>query len=549
MQWLFAALLAMCVTMLLIPPLVHWSGRLGVLDQPGGRKVHAQPIPRVGGMAMGAAMLLALVVWGQQGVELQAYLLATVVLLGFGIQDDRLTLSPGWKFAGQVLAALIVMYPGHVMVSSVRVVEPYDLPVWLSAPLTLCLIVGFTNAINLADGLDGLAGGAALMCLSGVLLLALSSDSTPVMLMCVVTMGAVLGFLRFNTHPARIFMGDAGSQLLGFSAAVFSLILTQDRTLPYSAALPLLLLGVPVIDTLTVMTERVLEGKSPFQADRTHVHHRLLALGFDHREAVTVIYGAQALLMTLAWLLRFASDLLILGVFVGAALTVVTVLRQARLRQWRWRAEIPDPLVPAPHSWLSRQVSWLWQDERLNHWVGMTVGGAMVGYGLLVIANGLQAPQDIRMLALGLAVAVGISLLLRRTGEAASWLERAVLYVSALVAVSLDRPGELPDPVKFWLELAVFGTLGLALAIRLYLSADRRFRMTPLDVLVLLVAVALPNLPGSVLSTYAAGWLVGKVLLLLYGIENLSLSTPMQRWIMTGSTLIFLAAVALSASL
>jgi UDP-GlcNAc:undecaprenyl-phosphate GlcNAc-1-phosphate transferase len=173
----------------------------------------------------------------------------------------------------------------------------------------------------------------------------------------------------------------------------------------------------------------------------------------------------------------------------------------------------------------------------------------MVGYGVLVIANGLKAPQDIRMLALGLAVAVGVSLLLRRTGEAASWLERAVLYVSALVAVSLDRPGLLPDPVKFWLELAVFGTLGLALAIRLYLSADRRFRMTPLDVLVLLVAVALPNLPGSVLSTYAAGWLVGKVLLLLYGIENLSVSTPMQRWIMTGSTLIFLAAVALSAGL
>jgi UDP-GlcNAc:undecaprenyl-phosphate GlcNAc-1-phosphate transferase len=337
-------------------------------------------------------------------------------------------------------------------------------------------------------------------------------------------------------------MGDAGSQLLGFSAAVFTLVLTQDRDLPFSAALPLLLLGVPVIDTLTVMTERVLDGRSPFQADRTHVHHRLLALGFDHHEAVMVIYSAQALLLVLAWYLRFASDITIIAVFAGVAIGIVTLLRQARLRGWRWRAITPG--VPK-QSWLRIQIRWLKQDERLNRWVGYLIGAAIVCYAALLIINGAAVPRDIRILAAVSAVVVLVSVLVHRAGTQAGWLERAALYVSALIAVSLDRPGWLSDELKFSMELGVFLTLAAAIVIRLQLSADRRFRVTPLDVLVLLIAIALPNLPGSIISGYAAGWMVAKVLLLLYGIENLSVSAGMQWRILTGGTLVFLAAVAI----
>jgi UDP-GlcNAc:undecaprenyl-phosphate/decaprenyl-phosphate GlcNAc-1-phosphate transferase len=540
MQLLFAALLSMGITVLLIPPLMHWAGKLGVLDQPGTRKVHAKPIPRVGGIAMAAGMLVAMLVWDSNNVQLRAYLLALVVLLAFGIQDDRLTLSPTWKLIGQVLAALIVMSLGHINIGILRHVDAYELPMWLSMPITLFFIVGVTNAINLADGLDGLAGGTTMLCFSGLLLLALSSGSLDVAFVCMVTVGAVVGFLRYNTHPARIFMGDAGSQVLGFSAAVFSLVLTQDRDLPFSAALPLLLLGVPVIDTLTVMTERVLDGRSPFQADRTHVHHRLLSLGFDHHEAVMVIYSVQALLLVLAWYLRFASDITIIIAFSCVSIGIVTLLRQARLRGWQWRVASPGE---PKQSWLRMQIRWLKQNERLNRWVGYLIGTAIVSYAVLLIINGAAVPQDIRVLAGASAVVVLISVLIHRAGTQAGWLERAALYISALIAVSLDRPGSLNDDLKFAIELGIFLSLTAAIVIRLQLSADRRFRVTPLDVLVLLIAVALPNLPGSVISGYAAGWMVAKVLVLLYGIENLSVSTGIQWRILTGGTLLFLAAV------
>jgi UDP-GlcNAc:undecaprenyl-phosphate GlcNAc-1-phosphate transferase len=447
---------------------------------------------------------------------------------------------------GQTLAALIVMSLGHINIGIFRHVDAHELPIWLSMPITLFFIVGVTNAINLADGLDGLAGGTTMLCFSGLLLLALSGGSFDVAFVCMVTVGAVVGFLRYNTHPARIFMGDAGSQVLGFSAAVFSLVLTQDRDLPFSAALPLLLLGVPVIDTLTVMTERVLDGRSPFQADRTHVHHRLLSLGFDHHEAVMVIYSAQALLLVLAWYLRFASDITIIAAFACVSIGIVTLLRQARLRGWHWRAVTPG--IPK-QSWLRIQIRWLKQNERLNRWVGYLIGATIVCYAVLLIINGATVPQDIRILAAASAVVVLVSVLIHRAGVQAGWLERAALYISALIAVSLDRAGSLDSELKFGIELGLFLSLAVAIVIRLQLSADRRFRVTPLDVLVLLIAVALPNLPGSVISGYAAGWMVAKVLVLLYGIENLSASSGIQWRILTGGTLFFLTAVAIGSSI
>lgn len=543
MQLLFAALLAMSITMLLIPLLMRWAGVLGMLDQPNARKVHANPIPRVGGIGMGIAMLVAICFWGQFTIQLQSYVLATVVLLAFGIADDRLTLSSSWKFTGQVLAALIVMYFGGVNVGTLCNVQHFEIPLWCSVPITLCVIVGFTNAMNLSDGLDGLAGGAALMCFSGILLLALTADSLQVALLCVVAMGAVLGFLRYNTFPARVFMGDAGSQLLGFSAAVFSLMLTQDRELPYSATLPLLLLGVPVIDTLTVMTERILDGKSPFKADRTHVHHRLLALGFDHHEAVMLIYGAQAMLMVLAWFLRYVSDFVVLGVFVMVALGVVTVLRQARQRGWQRRALTSDQ---SRQSWLSYQIRSFRQSPRIVAAFGNMVGISMLAYAALLMINGLNPPADVRVLATILGGVLVFSILIRRNTDPGGWVERGVLYVCALIAVSLDRGEFFTHDVKVFFEIVIFASLGIAIFMRLYLATDRRYDITPLDVLVLLIAVALPNLPGSVLSVYAAGWMVAKVVLLMYGIENLTITSARQRVVMTLGILTFLGALALS---
>jgi UDP-GlcNAc:undecaprenyl-phosphate GlcNAc-1-phosphate transferase len=159
------------------------------------------------------------------------------------------------------------------------------LPAWVAVPLTVVAIIGVTNAINLADGLDGLAGGISLLSFCCIGYLAYLEGDISVGLAALAFIGAIFGFLRFNTHPATIFMGDTGSQLLGFAAITLSLALTQRQT-ALSPLLPLILLGFPVLDTLTVMITRILRKRSPFSADRNHFHHNLLDLGFRHPESV-----------------------------------------------------------------------------------------------------------------------------------------------------------------------------------------------------------------------------------------------------------------------
>ena len=189
-----------------------------------------------------------------------SYLLAVIVLLVFGAWDDRVNLSAPAKLAGQLCAVLIVMLAGHVSIDSLMLGERMILPPWLSFSLTLLFLLGITNAINLADGLDGLAGGTTLLCYAALALLAHNWELRFVETVAVALMGAIVGFLRFNTYPARIFMGDAGSQFLGFSLGILSILLTQQGATPISTAVPLLLIGLPVIDTLTGIALRLRLG-------------------------------------------------------------------------------------------------------------------------------------------------------------------------------------------------------------------------------------------------------------------------------------------------
>src|SRR5450631_2591322 len=360
MDLLLAFIIAMVVTMALIPPLARAAGRLHVLDNPECRKVHSQPIPRVGGIAMVAGAVLPLCLWLPMEPTLLAYLLAALVLLVFGAWDDRVNLGAFTKLSGQLIAVLIVILVGHVSIDSFMLGVRVPLPHWLGFGLTLLFLLGITNAINLSDGLDGLAGGTTLLCCAALALLGANWDVRFVETVGIVLMGATLGFLRFNTHPARIFMGDAGSQFLGFSLGVLSILLTKHSATPLSTALPLLLIGLPVLDTLIVIVLRLRAGRSPFVADRMHSHHRLLALGFDHHEAVVVIYIVQCVLLLLAWQLRFENDLLIVALFLGFAALLASSCFMLERAGWRWRA------APArTHSQLARLRAWLSSRERL----------------------------------------------------------------------------------------------------------------------------------------------------------------------------------------
>ncbi len=545
MDMLFAFVVAMTVTMALIPLLMRFAHRAQILDRPGARKVHTAPIPRVGGIAMAAGVLLALLLWGHFDRALQAFCGGVLVLLVFGVWDDRSGLGPGIKLIGQMLAALIAMAWGGISIASITLSDRLMLPGWLAAPLTFLFLIGSTNAINLSDGLDGLAGGMALLCLGALALLALTVGNPFVGLVALVIAGAILGFLRFNTHPARVFMGDCGSQILGFSVALLSVALTQDPDVPLSSALPLLLLGIPITDTLMVMTERILAGRSPFKADRNHIHHRLLALGLDHHEAVMVIYVLQAMLFIAAWSLRYQPDVVHILTFASFAACLVAFLRIAAARGWRWRPQRSGADEPAsaggslaglpPMRWLSSGSTW-------------AIGAAMLAYGLSVLAFDPPSAGDARLLAAFVAAALGISLAMHWRRSIPNWIDKGALYLTAVLAVYLDDFGGPHSRGLHWFEWVLFPLLALAVVIRLRQPHQRWLSINPLDLLVIFLAIAVPNLPGSVASPRALGAIVAKVVLLLYGMELLSNALDARwRWLSAGGVLFLLLCIASSA--
>ena len=544
MELMLGFVVAMSVTMVLIPPLMRMAGRARILDQPGLRRVHSSPTPRVGGIAMAAGVLLSLSLWGHFDRTMQAYFAGLFVLLVFGVWDDRSELGAGIKFLGQAAAVLLVMVWGGVRIASVTASDRLPLPDWISVPLSFLFLIGATNAVNLADGLDGLAGGMALLCLGALALLALTVGNPFVGSVALVITGATLGFLRFNTHPARVFMGDSGSQILGFSAAVLSVCLTQDPLAPLSSALPLLLLGVPVIDTLMVMTQRLLTGHSPFRADSNHIHHRLLALGFDHHEAVMMIYLLQACLFVAAWFMRYQPDLNIVLVFLGFGAAVIGALRLGAARGWRWRRPVSGAL---PASRLSHQLGWLREPQRLPRWSAAASAAAVLGYAVVVLVR-LPASGELRPLLGACAAVLGLNLGLRWRRDTPNWIDRACLYLGAVLAVYIDGHSMREDLPLHDAKLVLVCVLSLALGARLWVARDRQFRINPLDLLVVFTAVTVPNLPGSIASPQALGSTAAKLILLLYALESLSFgSGPRWRWLSGGALVFFLACLAGSA--
>jgi UDP-GlcNAc:undecaprenyl-phosphate/decaprenyl-phosphate GlcNAc-1-phosphate transferase len=517
MSLLLGLLVAMSVTMALIPPLMKAAGRWQFLDQPSARKVHSTPIPRIGGIAMAVGALLAVVVAGNLATPMPAVIAGLLVLVAFGVWDDRNDLRPEIKLAGQVIAVAIVMVWGGVAVDSVTFAQRYELAAWVAVPLTAMFLIGVTNAVNLADGLDGLAGGTTLLSLAGIAMLAFTSDNMPVAIDAVVLIGAIFGFLRFNTHPARIFMGDGGSQMLGFAAGVLSIMLTQDARAPLSAALPLLLLGIPVIDTLWVMTRRILAGHSPFRADRNHVHHRLLDLGFEHHEAVILIYVAQSLWFVAAWYLRYESDALILSVFVGSAAAIVMTLIAAQRSGWHLR----PALKVAPGSVSASLSLWIEIREHVPKWTRRTLLFGVTTYATLVAIKSDASTPDVRATMFALAGILTLALAVRRQALEPIWVEKAIFYVAAVIAIYLDASQQIAAMALHEWRWAFFGALTFVICLRFYLLRDRRLSVTPLDVLIVFAAVAIPNLPGSMANHLTVGESVAKLVVLFYTLEAL----------------------------
>jgi UDP-GlcNAc:undecaprenyl-phosphate/decaprenyl-phosphate GlcNAc-1-phosphate transferase len=516
MQYVMSFILAMVVTIACLPMFAKLARKWLIVDKPNARKVHTAPIPRIGGLAMAFGVLVAAAITIGMDREDVWFMSAAAVLVIFGVLDDRFDLNYRVKLVGQVLAVGIVVLFGHVEVHAITLDDRVLLPEWVSLPLTFVFLVGITNAINLADGLDGLAGGTTFLCLCAVALLSSVGDQGTGTALALAFAGAILGFLRFNTYPASVFMGDAGSQLLGFTVGVLSVRATQNISTQVSASIPILLLALPILDTLSVMTQRISEGRSPFSADKNHIHHKLLALGFDHHEAVMVIYAVQASLFVLAYVMRFESDLSILAVVTAFFVLIIVVMQFATRSGWRLRGK-STVAVDTP---LSHVFTVLQRPELLPRFSYFAIAFALAGYATLVVAAAATFSSDIRVLVLAL-FAVTIALLLILRGAPLSLVEKAALYVTTTVLVYLDAvylPADRTLSILTWIVVSI---AAVATAIRLRLRNDRKFQVTPLDSIVLFMALVVPSLMDSFNLPHGGALTIAKLLILFYATEVL----------------------------
>ena len=337
-QAIYTFIVALFLKALLVPAFMRLAGRLSLTDRPGGRKIHNGVIPRTGGIAVFIGFVVAVLLAVPLREDLRAYLLGAGVLFVFGVLDDRFNLDYRIKLLGQTLAALVFTMGGGVLIEHFPFVPNETLPAWLSLPITLLTLVAVTNALNLSDGLDGLAAGIGVLSIGCLLLLAYQAGDAPAVTVSLAVIGSVLGFLRFNTFPARVFLGDAGSQFLGFSAGVLAVIVTQRSNPALSPVIPLLVLGLPILDMVNVMVTRIARGVSPFRGDRTHLHHRLLALGLNQTEAVSAVYVAQGAVVLLAYLLRYSYDMVLVTAYGAFCVAVLYGIGQVNKRRHQLRA-------------------------------------------------------------------------------------------------------------------------------------------------------------------------------------------------------------------
>ncbi len=525
-------MIALFLTIALVPIFRRLAYALHVVDLPQERKVHTTAMPKTGGLAMAVGITVPLLLWAPKNSIFPFLMIALLIIVGAGFLDDIMEFRSLVKFAAQILAALIVVVLGGIKIKNCGVLLPEGvlLADWLSIPLTVFVLVGITNAINLADGLDGLAGGISVLIFVVIGCLGLQDGNYFVVIVAAAVVGALFGFLRYNTFPATIFMGDAGSQMLGFLAGSLALWLTQGD-LVLSPFLPLLLLGFPILDTLTVMLERLYYGRSPFVADKNHFHHRLMRFGFFHSEAVLMVYALQSIMVGAAFWLRYFNDWVILLVYGSLSLVILLVFFVAGRYKWRLRKSEKIDV----HE-LQRRLSELYRLTLLIKFLFCSLQ-VNLGFVLLVIVVPVNPiPVWFCFSAWG---ALTLLLVVRcfkpeRSGLVLRWI--FYLVVPTLIYLGEQAHYGACD-LWLWGWMETVCNLAFVLLVvfsLLVLRFTRRagYRSTPLDFLILIVAILVPAIIPRGLTGVPLGLVVAKTLALFFAFEVvLEESRSPNRWL------------------
>ncbi|MBK1702152.1 MraY family glycosyltransferase [Thiococcus pfennigii] len=345
--YLFSSLFGFVGAIILIEMLTPAARHIGLVDHPGGRKGHARPTPLVGGTAMFAAFTFAILTIDVGLSDFKPLFAGALLLVIVGILDDLHDISARARFVAQVAAGLVMTVWGGVTLADLGHLPPSDGLLALgimAAPFTVFAAVGVINATNMVDGLDGLAGSLTLVTLGALILVAWAAQATGELAILVTLASVIVAFLLYNLRPrgpAAIFMGDAGSMFLGFVLAWFLIDFSQGADRLIAPTTALWLFALPLLDTLCVITRRLMQGRSPFSADRAHCHHVLQDLGLSRHQtlAVMVLFAMAAAAVGLAGQWLGIPEPLMLGGFL-ASLTVYTLLinRFTRTKSDPWLA-------------------------------------------------------------------------------------------------------------------------------------------------------------------------------------------------------------------
>lgn len=537
MKIILGFFLALFLNIVLVPTLMKFSSRLRLNDVPDFRKTHSGAVPRVGGLGIAFSSIIpCLILLRPHDGTMAGFLLGASIIVVFGVLDDRFNLDYRLKFLGQVIAAIIVISFG-VNLQHLPLFGLDAVPGLLAYPMTLIFLIGITNAFNLLDGLDGLAAGSAMLSLAAISFLAsLTGNGYQIILISTVAIGGILGFLRYNTHPAVVFMGDAGSQLIGFSVAVLAILLIEKTENAMSPAIIFLLLGHPILDTTLVMSIRLSEGRSPFSPDRNHIHHKLLGLGLKHHQAVATIYGLQSLMILFAYLLRFEADLTIIFVYLAICFSCIIVY--LLLRNFTSRPALSERRELALRLLSARE---------LRRWIAIVrpflvryIELSLAAYLMIGALMAVSIPAGISALAPTLScLTIVIAVFLKQWSPLAIRLSSylATLYISYLSVTAAGFEWANSLWFNIWL-----GTVGVSVGFLIAFIPRDKFELSTMDLLIVLIVagVLAVKMPGF--DQTAVTRVVVRSLIMMYVCDTLiSIRTSLFGAVGLSSTLSLLA--------
>jgi UDP-GlcNAc:undecaprenyl-phosphate GlcNAc-1-phosphate transferase len=507
LQYLYGFFLALLSSLILLPFLMKYASQLGLVDNPTGssRKLHKAPMPRSGGLGIIIPTGIAILVVLPWNDSILSFLFSSLIIVGFGLLDDVIELKPTQKLVGQALGVTLAMV-GGMTISNVPFID--NSPAWLSYALTFVFVMAVINGVNFSDGMDGLAAGTTLMALVLIFLLAVEGNDIQVAIIAASICAALVGFLRFNTHPATIFMGDAGSQFLGFSVAWLAITVSQTETSTLTRVMPLLILGIPIMDVLQVICVRI-KKKLPLPGpDREHFHHQIGKLGLPQAGVVATIYILQLILLLGAFLMQHNSDTEALVFYICYLVVVLGLLYAIHLQGWRIREANGFGGVNR-RNWFFRRASFL--HPYSGKFYGLSLAGLLVVFAVM----STEMPKGFIYIALIIATSVLCVRLVAR-GRWALLIGRVSTYSATTFCVYGMTLSSHPQ-ASFGVFDLMLALLTVALVVSIRTTRKQYFWLTPQDLLVLFFVILLgPSLSLDLGSGVNSGALMFHTILLLY---------------------------------